>query len=582
MAAANVLSGTNKSFLQFSEVIRKYLGITDVLEMNRFVMEYYSSCKNNKIDEKNVSMFVNFVMNHSTYTRKSREIFEDVIRDLHVIISDHEITPLYTDFTKPAMGTTIHPITKEKVIDFIKTTSYYMQSLQQLLFQLIKQEYPTHNVTKIPDSLLEYISTHAIDHMTSTIHSCLIKFIVEFGDEWLCLVDRQTEVSKGDATRILSDLDITFSKDACTIACQTQVVMTDYEDHDACTLSEPANDIISLICQQYAKNAKNANIATQGNPSPPETFVKRALHVLSSKERIIDLLYAQEYTIAGNVSKRFSQDVIQIFESVYGRPITVHEYLKLTAQLQSTSTRDSYAILQQKIRDSHTKFIEMMQTIDTIHENYFGKRIEQYRVISSFMERMEKEGFYEDLIDEILANVHEPGVYESRIKDTLTSMYKTIYDQDVPSESDLHYYFLHARKQKYHLKSKELHTMLMERKTETDQFIEEMRVLYRNVLQRDPDTLEIVHYLSYYRDDLDREQPMQHTNTRIEDEMYESLEYLDVLKERIRAVYQSVYSNPPLPSVMYQWLKVVSGDVILKRASTDVLKTRIEEQKQTL
>lgn len=574
MSGTNILSGTNKSFLQFSDVIRKYLGITDVLEMNRFVMEYYSSCNNNKIDEKNVSMFVNFVMNHETYIKKSRTIFDTVIRDLHVEISEPNIAQLYNAFMKPTMGTSIHPITHEKVISFVKSTSYYLQSLQQFLFQLIKQEYPTHNVAKIPDSLLEYISSHASDHTATTIHSCLIKFIVEFGDEWLCLSNRVASVDTKD-TRA-SDQDITYSQDGCTIACQTQIVMTDYGDHDASAPSVHTNDIISLICQQYAKNA-----ASHESHSPPDAFVKRVLHILSSKERIIDLVYAQEHTVAGNVPKRFSQDIIHIFESVYGRPITVHEYLKLTAQLLSTSTRDSYAILQQKIRDTHARFLETMQTIDTIHENYFGKRIDQYRVISSFMDRMEKDGFYEELIDEIVTNTYEPGMYESQMKDLLTSMYKTIYDHDVPSKSDLHYYFVHARKNKYHLKSKELHAMLMERKIETDKFIDELRVLYKNVLQRDPDTLEIVHYLSYYRDDLDRDLPVQGTNTRIQDELYESLEYLDVLKERIRSAYQSVYSKTPLPSVMYQWLKVISGDTNLRRAPTEVLHATISERQDS-
>lgn len=557
MASPLQLSGGNKSFMQFSDIMRKYLGINDVMEMNRLMMAFYKTCSGNKIDEKNVSLFTNYVINHESYIKRSRSIFKNQLTSLG-LHTDADETQLYNEFAKPRIigSESVHPITDEKVITFLKFTQSYKTSLNKTLIDVLKSEYSDCTLEEVPDDLIHFISDNCNNCETSTIRDYMIKYIADTGDGWIERdLDDQSSASEG-----ITETDIPN-----TVACQTSIQLSDYLDETETSMDDTtrnnAPDIISIVNHIYEKN--------MGKPQAPDQLVKKVLHLLSNRERVVDFIVSQENTVVEGVSGKFSQDLISLFEQIYGRPITVHEYIKHSKKLSKHINYDSQAVLMQILRDTHIQFQSAMQTIDTIHENYLGYKVEQYKIISTFINRIEDPGFHEGIIEDILTDQYEVGMYDKKMKDTLKHLYKSTFDTDIPSDSDLHYYYSHAKASKYHLKSRDLPAMLHEKKLETDAFVKELEKLYHSILQRKPDSLEVIQYLAYYRNDLTNRRKVNHTNDMIKDELYDSLEYNDVLKDLIKTCFQEVFNKTLLPSIVYGLLKDISDNPNLKRGTKE-------------
>jgi hypothetical protein len=280
------------------------------------------------------------------------------------------------------------------------------------------------------------------------------------------------------------------------------------------------------------------------------------LDCLANIGKLVDILCDFEHPSSNDqVLADTSRRLIVVFETIYERPITVHEFLKWAPRLRDASTASMSATL----RESMEHFNTAMNTVDRIHKQYLGAIDDRYLMIGKYINRIDHSSCYEEIINNILEDQYQgkQGVYESCMKTLITKIYQNTYDNE-PRPTDVHYFFHHAKTQKLHLESGELHGVITDKKTETDRFITSMQAVFQNVICRDPDHLEIVEYLIYYRNDVEKEIfDVNLSDEKVANELYASLEFNDVLRNEIQRQFLEITKKPPLPSLIYKCMQQI-------------------------
>jgi hypothetical protein len=141
-----------KTLVPFSKIVMEYLGTNNMIEVNRHVMNYY------KTDEKNTSMFMNYVINCDAYVQNSRRIFNQGCEDLRLTkLSQTRMDQLYGEYVVPRLGVKVHPISRDAVIDFLKRTPEFAADTRDIVYTLAQSHYREMNVDR------DAIPKHVID-----------------------------------------------------------------------------------------------------------------------------------------------------------------------------------------------------------------------------------------------------------------------------------------------------------------------------------------------------------------------------------------------------------------------------------
>lgn len=510
-----------KSFIPFSKIVMDYIGTSNMVEVNRYVLSYYKTCKD-RVDEKNASMFMNYIINSEAYILNSRRTFNHTIDELKLVVSDARIDQLYGEYVRPKAGVKIHPITKDSIINFLKNTSEFESNTRDTIYNLAQSHYQELSFNKdlIPKSVIDSV----IDKC-ETSPDAIWSIVTEMGGDVHAWID--------------ADADIVLS---------TMNVNEDTKGHDFSHLDQhheqsSSSHIINSIHKRYKeRSGENA----------PDELIRRTLDCMANVGRLVDVLCESNHP-ATDLLADTSRRLIAVFETIYGRPITVHEFLKWSPRLKDSQTN----VMSSTLRESLEHFNESMNMVDKIHKQYLGKVDDRYVMIGKYINEIDHSTCYENLINSIIENRYNAGVYEKCMRELIVSIYKNTYDKD-PRPTDVDYFFKHAKLNKYHLESTELSGLITEKKQETDLFIASMVKVFQNILCRDPDVLEVVEYLEYYRNDMAEKSDVLDSissDTRVANELYASLEFNDVLRNEIQRLYIEITKTPPLPSVMYKCLQ---------------------------
>ena len=141
-----------------------------------------------------------------------------------------------------------------------------------------------------------------------------------------------------------------------------------------------------------------------------------------------------------------------------------------------------------------------------------------------------------------------------------------MYDRNI-IELDKEYFFKNIHSKKVNLIDESLQKMITELKDETEQFEDIINKTFQNILQRCTDRSEMDMYIAYFR------YPTDHVNAKIklEDELYESLEYHDVLKDLIMDMCKDCKLNK---SLLFGKLNIILKleDKLIKRNKEELIK----------
>ena len=252
----------------------------------------------------------------------------------------------------------------------------------------------------------------------------------------------------------------------------------------------------------------------------------------------------------------FAKKVCEAFFTVFGRDITSFELIKYYDVFSAGAETDAL------IRRYHANFTTKHNKVVSIFKDYLNSPVDYFEFVKRYIEYMEENDTdYDDLIIDMVVGYDR---YMLVMRDQIRTVYKTTFDRDI-TEHDMDYFYERAYKDRLSIVCESLPVIVTSLKTQTDTYVAAVHEIVHRVLRRAADPEEEVCYVDYFRDQTTSLKP----EIRLEDELYESLEYHDVLKSMIAERFsdEKKDSKPPGRSELFKMLTHVLNvpDRMLKR-----------------
>jgi hypothetical protein len=241
---------------------------------------------------------------------------------------------------------------------------------------------------------------------------------------------------------------------------------------------------------------------------------------------------------------------IERYETVFKRPMFVHEYYKCI--LENYDTNNS------SVNYSHVynKFIDDYNNVRKIISDYLNYDLKEYDFVKKYLYAVENKAFFTKIIDDIVASNEYKKQMFSTIKQEFSSLFKETLKQH-----DIEYIFQKIVVHKLSLNDERLNEFLVDLKTETDDIISHIFTQYTNVLERSPDVYEIDDLVQHYRKNM-IDCTIVEINTTTEKSLLLSLEFHDILKKKIKCVFPDIK-----PRVLFeklgQLIKILPQETLL-------------------
>lgn len=232
-----------------------------------------------------------------------------------------------------------------------------------------------------------------------------------------------------------------------------------------------------------------------------------------------------------------SQTCIDGFEGVAKRPMTVYEY-RAYADHADMDWEDVW-------KKQNMGF----QRLRNLMHDYSETVLTEHDFLKHHLAFVHTDGYDERFIEDTIASVG----YEKNIKVRLSKIYNDALDTEL-SAVDLDYLFQQVKRDRVRIVDPTLHTRVTEFIKKTNDVIAHASEVYAKVVDRYPDDVEIVDIVSQYRTKLDHGQALEHIGKGLEKTLIGTLEFHDVLRQRIQKVAQGA-GITLIPSRLYTILR---------------------------
>jgi hypothetical protein len=273
-------------------------------------------------------------------------------------------------------------------------------------------------------------------------------------------------------------------------------------------------------------------------------FYRRVLSE-NTDHKNVDFADKGDSIVNNSRSKSDVLDVVKMFEETYGRNMNVREYLLYIDDLLSQKVSDRLGFIN-KLKKRH---YELLINVRDIVNKYLNKDLGEDEFIERYLDDTNKDSF----LTELEVSIINSEDYEVQMSNRLTTLYKNLYDVYL-TNADTQYLFKRVKQHKYDLQNEELNNVIVEFKNETDNITERIFRIFMDTYQREPDVYEINRYVQVYRNNNER---LEDTDKVIEAELHDSLEYHDVIKNKIKKAYGIIKNENILPSILYNLLEKV-------------------------
>ena len=232
---------------------------------------------------------------------------------------------------------------------------------------------------------------------------------------------------------------------------------------------------------------------------------------------------------------------ITIFESVYGSSMFALEYVLYTnAFINKANLLNEIKIL----KEHHD---EMFSNVREISAKYLNESMEEQEFIRTYLPHIQDDNFVENLKNKILSSEQ----YKTKMTQKLSGMYQSMYGESL-GKDESEYIFNKVKQAEYDLLNEDVNTVLVEYKNETDSFTERIFRIFIDTFEREPDIHELPKYVQMYR--VHGELDSGVVDKMVESELVASLEYHDVIKQKIKNIYAKIKNTSILPSVLFNIL----------------------------
>lgn len=284
-----------------------------------------------------------------------------------------------------------------------------------------------------------------------------------------------------------------------------------------------------------------------------------------AKERFNDMRESSR-SDPTNLNQNESIEVVDIFETVYGRNMNVREYFLYRDLIFNNVSHEQIIEKTSELKKKHD---ETFKLVVDLNHRYLNKTVDENIFIKEYLKNINNSDFMENLKMTVIASEE----YKDKMCSRLCHLFNTMYDEEL-SQSDVLYIFANVRNKAFDLQDEEINNFLVEYKNETDAITERIFSIFIDTYEREPDMSEVSHYLEVYRVDVFKTQ--EEIDDLIQEQLYESLEYHDVIKKKIREIYFTIKKQNILPSLVYTVLQKVLPITDKKNIDKHIEKVLIE------
>ena len=236
-------------------------------------------------------------------------------------------------------------------------------------------------------------------------------------------------------------------------------------------------------------------------------------------------------------------DAVSGFEAVAKRPMSVHEYFKYVVSGLSGLTGLTGTNINHDWSSLWKKQIEVYNRIRNLMNDYCEVPLSEHDFLRNHLFEMDDPSFEESFINDIV----DSDVYETQMKSRIRKIYKETFDSDM-SQLDVDYLFDEVREDRRSMASAELRGVVMEFYKATNNIIAHASEVYNKVVDRYPDSVELIDIITMYRENSHRD--FDQIAVDLERSLVKSLEFHDVLKSRIQKAAQ-LNAKSLIPSKLY-------------------------------
>lgn len=239
---------------------------------------------------------------------------------------------------------------------------------------------------------------------------------------------------------------------------------------------------------------------------------------MTNESKMITMYFETRYKRYNVFAKR----VCDRFFSIFNRDITSFELIKY----YDTFTQGGENETDECIRRYYENFTIKFNKVVTIFKDFLNEPVDYFEFVKRYIDYMEENdtNYDETIIDIVIGYDGYQNVMHNQIR----SVYKSTFDHNI-TDHDMNYFYERAHKDRLSIVCESLPIIVSTLKRETDEYIATIHEIVMRVLNRKADLTEEVTYIDYFRHKPSNLKP----EIRLENELYESLEYHDVLKEAI-------------------------------------------------
>lgn len=244
------------------------------------------------------------------------------------------------------------------------------------------------------------------------------------------------------------------------------------------------------------------------------------------------------------------EECIEQFEKVFKRPMFVKEYYKYVVLPSHQEKQQIFSSLD-TLYQQHSSMYNKMANISMA---YLNTQLSEHEYVNTHLLKIDAPHYIDDYITAI---VNSTG-YIQNMMTNLTTYYKKIYDLTIDDE-DLHYLFALVQKTKSPLRDEKVIDILKSFKQQTDDIVDNIFMVFQQVLERQPDMYEIEEQVVIYRNKI-RDRSMDDLNSVLARSLTNTLEFHDIIKKHIKARFLQLKNQEVNPSKLYSLLqKLISS-----------------------
>ena len=211
-------------------------------------------------------------------------------------------------------------------------------------------------------------------------------------------------------------------------------------------------------------------------------------------------------------------DFLTAFETQFGRPIYIQEYVKYFENRKHLNLED--------LKKTHNhRYHEIHNTL----EKYLTQSLTEHEFVKDYLFKMDDPEF----VSTFNKNIVYDSTYMSLMSDNIAKRYTELYDEQLEIV-DIAYIFERVQVAHLELNDIRLDDNLMAFKAETDEIIKRVYKLYMDIYERAPDRNELLETFNSYRTASRSKVKFEEIDKHIEKELMACMEFHDIIKKRIK------------------------------------------------